>query len=70
MIEKSSLQVEGMTCAHCVEVVEENVNRIPGVARAIVDLEAGNVEIEYNSSIVGLKRITAMIEDKGYKVTG
>ena len=69
MTEKSTLQVEGMTCGHCVIAVEENVNRIPGVKTAVVDLDAGNVAIEYDASIVGLKRITAMIEDQGFDVT-
>lgn len=69
MNEKRTLQVEGMTCGHCVKAVEENVNRIPGVKTAVVNLDASNVNVEYDASIVGLKKITATIEDQGFDVT-
>lgn len=37
--------VEGMTCAHCVAAVTEEVSAVPGVREVQVDLETGRVAV-------------------------
>ena len=69
MTEKTTINVAGMTCGNCVKAVEENLNRMPGVNSATVDFESGSVEIDFNTSVVGLRRITEVIENLGYDVT-
>ncbi len=39
------IQVDGMSCQHCVNAVEKAVLAVEGVTAARVDLDAGNVEV-------------------------
>ncbi|HEX4108382.1 MAG TPA: heavy-metal-associated domain-containing protein [Solirubrobacteraceae bacterium] len=38
-------EVSGMTCAHCVAAVTEEVSAVPGVREVQVDLETGRVAV-------------------------
>lgn len=69
MTEKTTINVAGMSCENCVKSVEGSLNKMPGVNSATVNLASGTVDIAYNASIVGLRRITEVIEDQGYDVT-
>lgn len=69
MAEKTTLKVEGMTCGNCVKAVEGSLNKMPGVNSANVNLELGSVDIDYDTSVVGLRKITEVIEDQGFDVT-
>lgn len=68
MSEKTTLQVKGMSCGHCVKAVENSVSALNGVATVQVQLDAGTVEIEFNPSEVTIATITETIEDQGYDV--
>ncbi|MER2088319.1 MAG: copper chaperone CopZ [Sporosarcina sp.] len=68
MAEKTTLNVAGMTCGHCVKAVEESVGKLSGVENVKVDLESSSVEIDYLSDKVDLKQIKDTIEDQGYDV--
>lgn len=46
-VEKVELKIEGMSCAACSARVEKNVNRVPGVKEASVNLAAGTAVVEY-----------------------
>ncbi len=63
-----TIQIEGMSCAHCSGRVEKALNAIDGVT-ATVDLEGkkANVQIAGNVSDDVLK---AAVEDAGYEVVG
>jgi copper chaperone len=37
----NTIQVAGMTCAHCVTAVEAELRELPGVSRVHVDLHVG-----------------------------
>ena len=37
--------VTGMTCAHCVHAVTEEVSKVDGVASVSVDLDTGHVTV-------------------------
>lgn len=39
------LHVDGMTCADCALHVQRALERVPGVARAVVQLQSGKVEV-------------------------
>ena len=69
MTEQKTIQVAGMSCQQCVTTIEDKVNKIPGVKSVTVNLDSGSVDLSYNASIVGLIRISKMIEDQGYNVT-
>ncbi|MCY8277953.1 MULTISPECIES: copper ion binding protein, partial [Bacilli] len=42
-MEQKTLQVEGMSCQHCVKAVETSVGELDGVSAVHVNLEAGKV---------------------------
>ncbi|UPY35220.1 cation transporter [Sediminicoccus sp. KRV36] len=59
------MQVEGMTCGHCVQSVTKALQARDAHARVVVDLAAGLVSAE-----TMLERASAVqaIESSGYKV--
>ena len=60
------LQVEGMSCGHCVSAVEKAVSGVGAAAK--VDLAAKTVAVDYDESKVSLSSIKEAIEDQGYDV--
>lgn len=68
-MEKSILNVDGMSCEHCVKAVKNAVGSIQGVETVEVDLGAKTVTVEHSSD-VKLDKIKEEIEDQGYDVIG
>jgi len=68
MANQVTLQVEGMTCGHCVKSVENSVGGMNGVDRVLVELNDGTVAVEYNENEVNVQEIKDTIEDQGYTV--
>ncbi|MCW1927678.1 copper chaperone CopZ [Bhargavaea beijingensis] len=62
------LQVEGMSCNHCVNAVENAVRGLNGADTVKVNLEAGTVEVAYNEDLVNDQQIKDAIEEQGYDV--
>ncbi|MFB5678276.1 copper ion binding protein [Paenibacillus terreus] len=60
------LNVEGMSCNHCVNAVEKAVKNAGGNAK--VDLASKTVEVEFDENKATLKAIKDAIEDQGYDV--
>lgn len=67
-MEKITLNVEGMSCGHCVKSIEGSVGELPGVSSVKVHLENGTVDVEFNNSEVSLDKIKETIDDQGYDV--
>ena len=63
-----TLNVEGMTCNHCVQTIKEAVNNLVGISRVEVDLENKQVAVEYDKALVKLDSITDKIVENGFKV--
>jgi copper ion binding protein len=59
------LQVEGMSCNHCVSKVTRSVKKIDESAKVDVDLGAKKVRVE---STADLEDVSAAIADAGYPV--
>ncbi|BBY14745.1 cation transporter [Mycolicibacterium litorale] len=59
------LNVEGMSCGHCVKAITTAVEPLPGVAGVTVDLEAGTVTVAGEADEAA---VVAAIEDCGYDV--
>jgi len=68
MTTQITLQVQGMTCGHCVKSVENSVGAMNGVERVLVELTNGTVAVEYNDNEVNVQNIKDTIEDQGYTV--
>ncbi len=66
--ETKTLNVEGMSCMHCVNAVKNAVGSLPGISKVDVDLEGKKVAVEYDSNQVNIEKIKDKIEDAGYEV--
>lgn len=62
------LNVEGMSCSHCVNAIHKAVGALEGVIGVTVDLKAKTVSVEYDDSKVDLSKIKYEIEDQGYDI--
>jgi copper chaperone len=60
------LQVEGMTCNHCVAAVTRSVKEIDSAANVDVDLATHKVRIDSKADINDIKSAVA---EAGYDVT-
>jgi copper chaperone len=67
MIEKT-LDVKGMSCAHCKAAVEGELRALPGIEKADADVARGTVEVRYDESKVGTEELERAIEEAGYTV--
>jgi copper chaperone len=63
-----TLNVQGMSCGHCVKAVEGSVGQLEGVNQVNVKLDEALVEVSFNESQVSLDKIKDAIEDQGYDV--
>lgn len=59
------LQVEGMSCGHCVNAVTRSVQSVDASAKVDIDLSQQKVRIASNASLEDIK---AAVVDAGYPV--
>jgi len=64
----STYAVQGMTCAHCVSAVIEEVTKIDGVTEVHVDLHPGELSQVHITSSAALddRDLDAAIQEAGY----
>lgn len=61
----ASYTVTGMTCAHCVDAVKEEVSEIDGVHDLQVDLDSGALTFESDEEIPRDK-VAEAVDEAGY----
>lgn len=62
------LQVEGMSCSHCVCAVQEAVEELKGTFEVKVDLDKKSVSFQMDDQLQNLETVKLAIEDAGYDV--
>jgi len=67
-MEKVTLNVQGMSCEHCVRAVKGSVGELSGVKNVDVHLAEGKVDVEFDPNEVTLDKVKEAIEDQGYEV--
>ncbi|KAG0333906.1 hypothetical protein BG004_000641 [Podila humilis] len=60
------LQVFGMTCASCVNSIESELRKMPGIISASVSLTLQTAKVEYDNHALGVRDIVERIEDMGF----
>ena len=63
-----TLDVEGMSCQHCVHAVKSSVGVLAGVDKVEVRLENKLVTVGFDPGMTSLQIITTAIEDQGCTV--
>lgn len=61
----SAYVVVGMTCAHCVRAVRDEVVALPTVREARVDLDSGRLEVDGSAD---REQVAAAVAAAGYRV--
>lgn len=61
-----TFKVSGMSCQHCVMAVTKRLQQIPGVER--MDVQVGDVTVDYNEAKTNVDQIKTAIVDAGYTV--
>ena len=62
------LNVEGMTCQHCVQTVTETVGKMTGVEKVEVRLGQKEVTIDFDELQTQTEAISAQIVEAGFEV--
>lgn len=57
------LQVEGMSCAHCVAAVKRTLAALPGIESVEVDLKEGRVHLTGGAPV---ETIRTALDEQGY----
>ncbi|WP_216854555.1 heavy-metal-associated domain-containing protein [Rhodococcus opacus] len=67
----ASYQVSGMTCAHCVQAVTEELGRLNAVTSVDIDLvPGGNSRVRIASSRpLPLEQVRHAVDEAGYSLT-
>jgi copper chaperone len=65
---QESLNVEGMTCQHCVQTITEALEKIAGTNKVAVDLDKKEVRVDYNEEETNLQEITEKIIEAGFEL--
>ncbi|WP_438351884.1 copper chaperone CopZ [Paenibacillus sp. FA6] len=61
-----TLNVQGMSCGHCVNSIEGKVGQLAGVEQVKVNLADAQVDIAFDEAQVTLVQIKETIEEQGY----
>ncbi len=59
--------IKGMMCASCGREIEKNLNKVPGVLSAKVDLVNDRATINYDRSKVTPQQLAEVIRKSGYE---
>ncbi len=66
-METKVYEVKGMSCNHCKHAVESALLEIQGISKAAVNLEKGEVSVEF-SAPVSVETMVAAVDDAGYEL--
>jgi len=67
--EQLTLNIEGMTCGHCVMHVTQALQKIKGVVKAGVDLNKRIAVVTYQPGAVTKEQLIKAVEEAGYKAS-
>jgi len=62
------LNVNGITCEHCVDTIKEAVGILVGVLRVDVDIEQKQVVVEFDEKLAKPEDLIDKIEEIGFEV--
>jgi Copper chaperone len=65
-MQEETIEIEGMSCNHCVQAVETALRSLAGVE--VRRVEVGRATVAYDPTTVNRAQITAAVEDAGFHV--
>ena len=67
-MQKTTMTVTGMSCAHCVKAVTDAISGLAGTANVVVSLDDNNATFDYDDAVVTLDAVKAAIVEEGFEV--
>lgn len=67
-MERVTIQIDGMSCGHCVAAVGRALSAVPGVD--VEQIAVGSATIAYDPGVVSFDRIRAAVRAEGYTPRG
>ena len=67
MNSKKNIQIRGMHCASCANIIERQLKKTPGVKQATVNFSAEKASILFDENVSNVKVLTDAIAKVGYK---
>ncbi len=64
---KTVINIEGMSCAHCVSAVNRALREVEGVVAVDVDLQSKTATVEHSDAAT-FEMMKSAIEEAGYEV--
>ena len=65
---ETRLNIDGMTCQHCVMRVKKAIESLPGIQDVTVDI--GTASVSFDASAIQQKEIEEAITRAGYSIRG
>jgi copper chaperone len=62
-----TLHIEGMSCGHCFNAVNQALSQLPGVR--LEALRMGRADLQYDEAAIEPARIEAAVTQAGYRAT-
>jgi copper chaperone len=66
-VPRTTLNVKGMTCNHCVASVTKALEDTPGVRSARVDLQQGKAIVDYDDALASPRELATVVAAAGYE---
>jgi len=67
-MDRMTLQIDGMSCMHCVKAVREALSELPGVEVERVDV--GSATVEFDPARTPKDALLDAVRDAGYEPAG
>jgi copper chaperone CopZ len=67
MAERLRLEIEGMSCGHCVAAVRRALEQVPGVN--VERVEIGGAEMSFDPAVASVDAIVDAVNDEGYSAS-
>jgi len=62
------IEVDGMSCEHCVKAITKTLEILSGVHTVEVDLKAKTVTVEHDPALAPIEKVKGEIENLGYDI--
>jgi copper chaperone len=63
------LDIQGMTCNHCVMRVQKALSAVPGVEKAQVTLQPGTARVEFDETAATAQALADAVAKAGYSAS-
>jgi copper ion binding protein len=65
---KKIIDVEGITCEHCVSTIQKAIKNLSGIIKVDVDIPKKKVIVEFNQSLKNSEEILKKIKEAGFEI--